>query len=35
MSQIDVERVADSVEAAVHSLDADTTREPRVVRGAG
>ena len=35
MSQIDVERVADSVEAAVHSLDAHTTREPRVVRGAG
>jgi heptosyltransferase III len=35
MSRIDVERVAESVEAVVHSLHAQTTREPRVVRGAG
>jgi hypothetical protein len=26
--------VADAVEAVVHSLHADTTREPRVVRNA-
>ena len=34
ISQIDVERVADAVEAVVHSLHADTTRVPRVVRTA-
>jgi lipopolysaccharide heptosyltransferase III len=34
MSRIDVERVADAVEAVLHSLHTDTTREPRVVRSA-
>jgi heptosyltransferase III len=35
MSRIDVERVADTVEAVVHSLHTHATREPRVVRSAG